>query len=73
MAIRQEAREGRGEGEESLLMSHSVHYLASQYLADSSLSADVGQFDFSASVVGQSVGVSAAGKKWFPSFKLVHP
>ena len=28
----------------------SVHYLASQYLADSSLSADVSQFDFASSV-----------------------
>ena len=28
------------------MQSRSVHYLASQYLADSSLSMDVSQFDF---------------------------
>jgi len=29
----------------------SVHYLASQYLADSSLNSDVSQFDFATSVM----------------------
>ena len=36
-----EDEEGGGDG----LVTTSVHYLASQYLADSSLSADVSQFN----------------------------
>ena len=47
VAIRSAVRE---EEEEDAVPQPSVHYLASQYLAGSSLSADVSQFDFGASV-----------------------
>ena len=33
-----------------LTLGHSVHYICSQYLADSSLSEDVSQYDFSTPV-----------------------
>ena len=53
VAIRNEARQGRrgdGDDDEVAGSTSSVHYLASQYLADSSLSTDVSQFDFSSTV-----------------------
>ena len=52
VSIRNEVRDHRGEREgenEDQGYSTSVHYLASQYLADSSLSADVSNYDFAAS------------------------
>ena len=52
MSIRNELhelrRQGDGAGDD---LTTQVHYLASQYLADSSLNADVSQFDFSGSVL----------------------
>ncbi|XP_074649158.1 DNA-dependent protein kinase catalytic subunit-like [Tubulanus polymorphus] len=43
VSIRQEARENRAETDEDSVSS--IHYMASQYLADSSLSEEVSQFD----------------------------
>jgi hypothetical protein len=49
VSIRQDVRESRRDGSDDdssfSPTSSSVHYLASQYLADSSLSDEVSQFD----------------------------
>ena len=50
VSIRNEIRDARHDGTVTEREdSTSVHYLASQYLADSSLSTDISQFDFGAS------------------------
>ena len=57
MSIRNEVRDGRSaEEDDGEPETTSVHYLASQYLADSSLSTDVSQFDFgSTATVNKSI------------------
>ena len=57
VSIRNDLRESRLEdGDEGSQLSPSAHYLPSQYLADSSLSAEVSQYDFSArSQVGNNL------------------
>ncbi|CAH1795603.1 unnamed protein product [Owenia fusiformis] len=47
VAIRSEVREAQTDDVTESQMPSSVHYLASQYLADSSLSSDLNQYDFS--------------------------
>ena len=47
VAVRRAAHE---DSDADITPRASVHYLTSQYLADSSLSADVSQFDFASSV-----------------------
>ena len=51
VSIRNEVRDARHgeEGTQEEDYTASVHYLASQYLADSSLSTDVSQYDFGGS------------------------
>ena len=58
VAIRNEARTQQKQDDTDDVSGYSVHYLASQYLADSSLSTDVSQFDFTSTVHS---AVSAAG------------
>ena len=63
VAIRWKAGESQHDDDSgSDAQQRSVHYLASHYLADSSLSADVSQFDFSGSVysIPGSASTSAA-------------
>jgi len=48
VAVRSGLREDLSDSEST--SRKSVHYLASQYLTDSSLNTDVSQFDFAASV-----------------------
>ena len=64
VAIRNEAREERQNDpqDDEGLTPYSVHYLASQYLADSSLSAEVSQFDFSSTSAHATVSVGARGR-----------
>ena len=47
--VRGKQNDSLEDGEEIRVKSKSIHYLASQFLADSSLSADVSQFDFTSS------------------------
>ncbi len=51
VSIRNEVRNQRRENDDGVpVNTSSVHYLASQYLADSSLSTEVNEYDFTSTV-----------------------
>ncbi len=60
--VRGKQNDSVDDGEETRVRSKSIHYLASQFLADSSLSADVSQFDFTSSPASVSNMGSVLGR-----------
>ena len=86
LQVRGKQNDSMDDGEETRVRSKSIHYLASQFLADSSLSADVSQFDFTSSpasvsnlgsVHGRTVAnytpMNHTGCNGSGSFKAVRP